>query len=366
MKLFNIRTSIAITVGWTIALASCTSDKDGFIDRLFKGGGSAVPVTVTSVATVERAYEIKAMATLGPSGKDDVVLPGEATVKQVQVANGDRVASGQTLFVVSEKENSVQVAKYQSEIKDARAELDKNTYLLKNRDRLIEEGKIDQMQYDALDAKVEQDEAKIERMNAELTRMKEQIGDVNVTSPADGTVSDLAVTAGSVVAPGKTLASVIRVNSLAATFPLASYEASAAKVGMPVEMRFQDLSGEAFRGEITKVDPNIDPATNSFSVTATVQNPKGVLKVGMQAEVKFVSPERQRLYIIPEEALIKERRRYFVFTVIDGEARKMEVFPKERQGGRVEIAKGLRNDDMVVVKGHKNLTDGTVVDIWGK
>jgi len=56
----------------------------------------------------------------------------------------------------------------------------------------------------------------------------------------------------------------------------------------------------------------------------------------MPAEVEFKSGEKQRMYLIPDEALIRERRRYFVYTVLNGVAHKVEVVPKEKIGDQMK------------------------------
>ena len=162
------------------------------------------------------------------------------------------------------------------------------------------------------------------------------------------------------------MVSITQFDPIVAEFELASYESATIRPGAMVDVKLPDLSAENFKGKISKVDSTIDPDDQSFKVWASIPNPKGFLKAGMSAEIQFTTSQKQRFFLIPTEALIRERRRYYVFTVINGVAHRVEVVPKEKRGRKVEIAKGLREDDLVVVKGNDKLTEGTVVDIWGR
>jgi len=350
----------------TLTSFGCSHEGSGFLDKFLKGGGSTVPVTVENVLVRDRSYKIKVPAVLKPSEEVKVTMPDEVTIKRVFIAKGDAVEAGDTLFQISEKTNTSILKKYREELKDARTEVEKNSYLYNNRDRLLEEGRIDQNQYDNLEMELDTNEAKIEKLQAEISRLGEQTGDISITSPIGGIVSDVTARAGMAYSANNPLATITKVDPILAVFELESYESSTVRPGMIIDVRLSDLSGKNLRGEITKVDTTLDPENKTFKTYATVPNTKGYLKVGMSAEIEFMSRKKQRFYLIPAEALIREHRRYFVFTVINGVAHKVEVVPKEKRGNRIEIAKGLRKDDLIVVKGNDKLTEGAVVDIWGR
>ncbi|NLD28211.1 MAG: efflux RND transporter periplasmic adaptor subunit [Myxococcales bacterium] len=347
-------------------IQGCDFDSDGFLGKLFKGGGSAVPVTVEGVTIRDKDYRIKVPATIEPSKVEEITFPKEITVEKVLVSVGDKVSVGDPLFQISEMEIKNRIAKLQEDLRDAKADIDKNMYLFNNRDRLIEEGRIEQSQYDDIEPDLDAAEQRAEKVQAELTRLTESPSSNSITSSARGVVSEINAAVGTATPAGKALIKITKVDPLTARFELASYESSAISNGMGVTVRLPDLSAESIHAKITKIDPTIDPELQTFKVWAEVPNANGHLKVGMSAEVEFVTPKKQRFYLIPAEALIRERRRHYVFTVINGIAHKVEVVPKEKVGSKIEIAKGLREDDLVVVKGNEKLTEGTVLDIWGR
>lgn len=352
-------------VSLLIAITSCSGDGDGFLDKFLKGGGSAVPVTVENVITHERSAKINVPATLEASESVNVSLPDEVTVEKILVSQNDLVEPQTPLFKISNKEGLLQSAKLRVELKEAQTTLEKNQYILKNRDRLLEEGRIDQGQYDSLEADVAANEAAVERLKQEIAKSGDKPADSTITSPISGMVTKIHASPGVSVTGGKPIISVSKLDPMNVSFELASYDSQTVQQGMSVNVLVSDL-GETIKAQVVKISPAIDMNKGTFKVWAQVANQKNFLKIGMPVEVEFKSPEKQRFFLIPENALIKDKRKHFVFTVIGGVAHRVEVVPGEKKQDRIEVVKGLKEDDIVVVKGHDKLTEGTVVDIWGR
>jgi membrane fusion protein (multidrug efflux system) len=71
--------------------------------------------------------------------------------------------------------------------------------------------------------------------------------------------------------------------------------------------------------------------------------------------------DQRRALVIPEEALVPEQNRQFVFVVAEGKAIKREVRIGARRPGSVEIADGLAAGERIVVEGTVRLRDGSLV-----
>jgi len=94
------------------------------------------------------------------------------------------------------------------------------------------------------------------------------------------------------------------------------------------------------------------------------------LRPGMFARVNAVFGVRENALVIPEEAIVPQGQRSFVFKVVAGEApgslksERVAVKLGLRQPGQVEILQGLSLGDTVVTAGHQRLqADGTVVRV---
>jgi len=111
------------------------------------------------------------------------------------------------------------------------------------------------------------------------------------------------------------------------------------------------------------VDSRVDPTSRSVLVRAELPNGEGLLKPGMFLNVELQRDQRTAV-VIPEEALVPEQNRQFVFVVAGGMAEKREVRIGSRSPGSVEIIQGLRVGERIVVEGTVKLRDsGPVRDL---
>lgn len=348
--------------------SSCTEDQRAWLGRFFKVGvgGNAVPVAVEQVAVQERQGYIVTPATLQPSEQVEVRLPFEAHVERVFVNGGEPVKAGTVLCKLSDEDINLRLASLRAELREVLSNLERSQYFLRNRDRLLEEGRIDRTQYDNLDAEVTTAENTAEKLRTQITQTEAQIGNLTVTSPIAGIVQSKSAAPGLVIPEKQPLFVITRVDPIYVVFALAPYEAKTVRAGMPVTVRFRELPGESVTATVASVGTSINPDTGRFDVVAQIANPAGAYKVGMGAQVEFAGAETQKYFSVPAEAVITDNRRHYVFTVANGLAHKVPVVVREIKNDYAEIIEGLVERDLVIVKGNKQLKEGTVVDIWGR
>ena len=65
--------------------------------------------------------------------------------------------------------------------------------------------------------------------------------------------------------------------------------------------------------------------------------------------------------MLPEEAIVPEDDKHFVFLVQDGRAVKKTVEIGRRRPGEVEILSGITAEDTVIIDGTVNVRDGLPV-----
>jgi len=348
----------------TLGTISCKEGQRLWLARFFNVGGSAVPVTVENVIVEERPVTIILPATLTASEQVEVRLPNEAHIERVFVKPGDFVKEGDILCRLSVEDYSLRLGSLRAEMKEQQSNLEKNIYFLRNRDRLLEEGRITQEQYDALDDEVEQNEAAIERLKTQIAEMEALMANVEVKSPLSGVIQTRNVSPGLVITENKPLFVITKTNPIAVVFTLAPYEAKLVRAGMPVVVKFRDLPGETVEAKIDTVGERINPETNRFDVRVLLSNPNNIYKIGMMAQVQFEGVEKQKFFTISDDAISTDGRRHYVYTVSMGKAHKVPIKIREIKDGRAQIVEGLMEGDIVVVKGKEQIKEGTVVDIW--
>ena len=106
------------------------------------------------------------------------------------------------------------------------------------------------------------------------------------------------------------------------------------------------------------MDSRVDPDTRSVTVRAELDNPDGVLRQGMFMTVALQGEVSPTL-LVPEEALVPERGKTYVFVVRDNVVERREARTGKRKPGFVEIVDGVRERERVVVDGTQHVRDGT-------
>jgi RND family efflux transporter MFP subunit len=350
-----------------LLINSCTEGQREWLGKFFKvSGKNAVPVTVEQVQVQERTTTITVAATLAPSDQVQVSLPYEAHIERVFANIGDPVKAGTVLCRLSIEDTALRLAALRAEAREAQSTLERNQYVQRNKDALLDNGRIDRNQYDNIETEVSGNEAALDRLRAQISQLEAQTGSADITSPIAGIVQGRNVSAGIVIPERQPLFSITKVDPMNVVFSLAPYEATAVKPQMPVNVRLRELPGEKIPAVITSAGSAINLETSRFDVTAQIANPNGAYKIGMIAQVEFSGAQTQKYFNIPEEAVISENRRTYVFTVAMGNAHRVPVVVRGTKDGYAEIMEGLVEGDLVVVKGNKQLKEGSVVDIWGR
>jgi len=135
---------------------------------------------------------------------------------------------------------------------------------------------------------------------------------------------------------------------------------SSLSAGLEVEAKSAAYSNDLFHGRVLTVGSRVDPVTRSVVVRAQIPNREGKLKPGMFMTVRLMHGSGKTL-VLPEQALVPERDKQFVFGVRDGKAYKTEIVVGRRRPGEVEVLQGLLAGDEVIIEGTQKVRDGVPV-----
>jgi len=175
---------------------------------------------------------------------------------------------------------------------------------------------------------------------------------LTITAPIGGVVGELTAREGMTVMAGAPL---FRLNGLSTVWINAEVpEAVAAQVrpGNPVEARTPAVPGAVFKGNVSAILPEVNPATRTIKARIEVANPSGQLVPGMFATVNFAPAARKEVLLVPSEAVIQTGKRTVVVVAQgDGQFAPVDVEAGIDSNGQTEIRKGLQAGQKVVVSG---------------
>jgi RND family efflux transporter MFP subunit len=304
-------------------------------------------------------------------------------LERLHVRQGDVAKSGQLIATLEHEQQDAligateaQVASAKADSERAKAEMMNAKTNLDRYERLVKEGFSTQQQYDTTEtayvsarANYNAALAKERQAAAELGRVKSTRQDYIIYSPLDGTVlSDYSLTPGTMISTNSPIADIADLRRLKASLRIPENKIFVVKPGMEVFLKFDALPDDEFQGQVTRIDPYVDPATRTSAVEIELDNEAigNRLRPGMFGQASIVEREFQNAVLLSESALNSGSDGYYLFVEDEGVARRRDVSAGLRQGNFVQITDGVRPGERVIVFGGNNLNDGDKVDVQGR
>ena len=208
--------------------------------------------------------------------------------------------------------------------------------------------------------RVEKDEtlALVER---DETGLKYELA--QVSSPIYGVVGKVFLDKGeNILAQSTAVAMVVDMREAVVKIDIPEQDIPYVSKGCPATLKLDSYPEEVFEGEVSKVSEVLDAATHTLNIEITIANPDNKLKSGMFSRIDILAGKRQGVLALPQDALSKEDSSYYAFVVEGDKARKVKV-KVGISNDKVEIVKGLEENQKVIVFGQQGLRDGALVKV---
>ena len=301
----------------------------------------SVPATVKPLGLV-----IEAVGTARANESVDVTSKASNTVAAVRFVEGDFVRKGAVLVELDPTEAQASLA-------EAEAALAESENQFKRSRDLYAQQALSTAQLDQIEATLKGDRARVGVAKARLE-------DTLIRAGFDGRTGFRRVSIGGLVSPGTVVTTLDDTSLIKLDFTVPEAYLYALKPGLPVTASTVGLPGKVFEGDVSHLDSRIDPVTRSITVRAELPNRNGLLRPGMFMTVTLQGEVTPTL-LVPEEAIVPEQGKAYVFAVRDGVAERREVRLGKRRPGEVEIVSGLTENERVVIEGSQNIHDGSHV-----
>ena len=179
--------------------------------------------------------------------------------------------------------------------------------------------------------------------------------ELSVPAPATGTVTSRTANAGEVVEANKEL---LKITDLSTVWVIAqAFESDLPRLrtGTGASVTTNAFPDRLFRGQVTYIDPSIDPATRTAKVRIELSNSDRLLKLGMYVNVSFGSlgQSERTVPVVPASAVQNIDGRQMIFLATN-DPNVFEIRPVRvgtEVNGRVPILEGANVGDKVVTTG---------------
>jgi membrane fusion protein, multidrug efflux system len=343
---------VGLAAGWYFARPAGESASPGrtATGSAAGGGGAMRPTTVIAqdLRYVNFANEVEALGTARANEAVTVTAEVANTVTAIHFEEGAQVRKGDVLVNLDDAKVRAELEIAEAALKDSRSQFKRSRELYAT--RALSEAQLDQL------------EAAMLGNEARVAAARARLDDTVIRAPFAGRVGLRRVSVGSLVSPGDTITTLDDVSVIKLDFSVPEVSLASIRPGMEVRGRSPAWPEETFRGRVASIDSRVDPVSRSVTVRARLENRDGRLKPGMFMTVHLVRAEGRAL-VLPEQAIVPEKDRHFVFRVVDGKAVKTAIVTGRRRPGEVEVVSGLDEGDTVVIEGMIKLRDGMSVTV---
>ncbi len=348
----------AVAATTTLVLAAC-GDANGDSAGKDKDAVPAVPVEVAATQRAEMAAVYTGTAPIESERKAFVMPKVKGEIRQVLADEGARVREGQVLARLDGDQLRLEVALAEATMRKLERDYQRNLELQQK--GLISATAIDNLKYELEAAKASWDLARL------------QLSYCDIRSPIKGTVTQRldVVKVGNTVTPvggviesvDSSLFVVEDLDSLMLRVNVPERELAKLSVGQVAELSFDAVPGRSFAGQILLISPYVDSATATFPVRIRVTETGALLRPGMFARVAIVYERKPDALQIPRTALLDGDGPPKVFVVQNGKALERAVQLGLSNGAWIEVVKGLKDGEQVVVVGQAAVKPGAAVRI---
>jgi RND family efflux transporter MFP subunit len=195
--------------------------------------------------------------------------------------------------------------------------------------------------------------AQLEAARFQQKSLEEQIAGAVVKSPMNGSVIELHVAQGQAVAASSAVAQIADLSSWVVQNRVAESDLPSLEVGMPVTVVVNAIGDTELEGKITQlgqVQKFKDPLYYyQVDAALTLEEPPSGLTPGLSTTATFVTEEAENVPLIPINALQSQGSKTVVEVKTLEGTRKVIVETGLDDGTNIEIKKGLKVGDTVVL-----------------
>jgi membrane fusion protein (multidrug efflux system) len=300
-------------------------------------------------------------------GQSDVDIKPrvEGWIQSINFKEGSAVQQGQLLYVIQDDELRDREQAAQADLAQANVLLAKAKSDLDRVKPLAEMNALSKRDLDAAQASYDAQQQAVVAAKAALNNARTQLSYTKVTAAISGIIGVSKVQVGDYVRKSigdqSTINTISAIGAMRVRFSITEndYIQFSQKMNRDkvknLEVQFILNDGSVFpeTGKLDFANREIDPATGSLLVQATVENKTKLLRPGQYVKVRFKSDEIPNAVLVPQQAINQMQSIYMAYVVND--SNKINPRPVKtgiRTGSNWVITDGIKPGERVALIGN--------------
>jgi RND family efflux transporter MFP subunit len=344
--------AVALLIGMSI-LTACGRTSPEEVET-----AAVVPVSVeaASMGTIRSAAHVMGFIEPAPGADLIVTAPAAARILEMPKAEGDTVRRGDLLV-------RFEIPALAADTASKRAEIDRATARLKNARSgqarakdLFDRGVGARKDLEDADRELADAEAALAEAKANLAASATLEGRAVVRATFDGLVAKRSHNPGDLVEPGSgdPILRVLDPRRLEVTAAIQFADVPYVRPGAAGHVRLG--TGDPQPARVVSLAAAVDPATGAAPVRLRFEQPT-LLPAGTPVQVEIETQEHRDVLLVPAASVIREGAEAVVFVAAGNKAQRRVVTAGLSDGDHVEITKGVKAGELVIIKGMNGLPD---------
>jgi len=284
--------------------------------------------------------------------KENILVQPEfsGNLTSLNVKAGQRVSRGQILGRVDDAGMSQQLASLENQYALAKTTFERQKNLWDKK----------------IGSEIQYLQAQTQMISAQkmVAQMKSQVAKTLIRAPFSGTIDEVFVEKGQIVAPSQQgLMRIINLGNMYVSTSVPETYIGKLKVGTEVDVFLTSL-GKTYKGRVRQVGNYLNPNNRSFGIEVSVPNPENLLRPNQVAKLKIIDYTSKNSIVVPTNVVQEDGTgSKFVFIVTNsngktGTAKKVLVKVGKSSDNVTEIVSGLSANDIIVTEGVNSISAG--------
>lgn len=285
---------------------------------------------------------------------------------------GDFVKKGTLLYKIEQDTYLANLNVAKANVKTAQANYKKAQKDFERSNSLIQTKSISVQQADEYNYQYENATALLDSAKAALQNAQIQFDYTKVYAPIDGVVGLKKKDIGNLVGSNDSdslLVTITNTNPVYAEFALSKDDVTRylsqikdknAKLNLVTSNKTYE------NGTVDFISPKIDSNTDTLLLRAKFKNENNEILIGEFAKIEVSNLDLGKVYVIPENAILKTSQGSFVYVVTDSIAKLRPVTTGILVKEGITIESGLNENDQIVISNMAKLRPDTKIQILNK
>ena len=333
--------------------ATIQSELEKIDAALLKGNKAPESEALVSVVTIKDTIFNHYLEVQGSvNTKENILVQPEfsGTLTTLNVKAGQRVAKGQILGKVDDAGMSQQLASIENQYALAKTTFERQKNLWDKK----------------IGSEIQFLQAQAQMISAQksVAQMRAQVAKTVIRAPFSGTIDEVFVERGQVVAPSpQGLMRIVNLSNMYVSTTVPETYIGKLKPGTSVDVFLTSL-GKTYKGKVRQVGNFINPSNRSFGIEVSVPNPDNLLRPNQVAKLKIIDYTTNNAIVVPTNVVQEDgehNKFVYIATNVSGKkavAKKILVKVGKSSNNVTEILSGLTANDIIVTEGANNIADG--------